>query len=108
MLRSRHPDEVIRRQQLNKEWIAADQETTDECIATAKEWIRRGPFLFADVTQALQSTKGSVSWQSLATLVSGNGLEIVGANTLSRYIICLLYTSPSPRDLSTSRMPSSA
>ena len=25
-----------------------------------------------------------------------------------RYDICLLYTSPSPRDLSTSRMPSSA
>ena len=24
------------------------------------------------------------------------------------YILCLLYTSPSPRDLSTSRMPSSA
>ena len=27
---------------------------------------------------------------------------------LSRYYCCLLYTSPSPRDLSTSRMPSSA
>ena len=26
----------------------------------------------------------------------------------SVFIICLLYTSPSPRDLSTSRMPSSA
>ena len=25
-----------------------------------------------------------------------------------RYVACLLYTSPSPRDLSTSRMPSSA
>ena len=25
-----------------------------------------------------------------------------------KYYICLLYTSPSPRDLSTSRMPSSA
>ena len=25
-----------------------------------------------------------------------------------RYVPCLLYTSPSPRDLSTSRMPSSA
>ena len=25
-----------------------------------------------------------------------------------RYLFCLLYTSPSPRDLSTSRMPSSA
>ena len=27
---------------------------------------------------------------------------------LKRYVDCLLYTSPSPRDLSTSRMPSSA
>ena len=27
---------------------------------------------------------------------------------LQNYSICLLYTSPSPRDLSTSRMPSSA
>ena len=26
----------------------------------------------------------------------------------NKYVICLLYTSPSPRDLSTSRMPSSA
>ena len=29
-------------------------------------------------------------------------------NGLAKYINCLLYTSPSPRDLSTSRMPSSA
>ena len=27
---------------------------------------------------------------------------------INKYIVCLLYTSPSPRDLSTSRMPSSA
>ena len=27
---------------------------------------------------------------------------------VSQVLICLLYTSPSPRDLSTSRMPSSA
>jgi len=30
------------------------------------------------------------------------------AMAIDRYAICLLYTSPSPRDLSTSRMPSSA
>ena len=37
-------------------------------------------------------------------------LEIEGKNAvvLGRSNICLLYTSPSPRDLSTSRMPSSA
>ena len=32
----------------------------------------------------------------------------VGAGYIDKYMPCLLYTSPSPRDLSTSRMPSSA
>ena len=31
-----------------------------------------------------------------------------GAIIAMRYLICLLYTSPSPRDRSVSRMPSSA
>ena len=38
-------------------------------------------------------------------------LQIVTKNReekVVRELICLLYTSPSPRDLSTSRMPSSA
>ena len=30
------------------------------------------------------------------------------ASLINQFIRCLLYTSPSPRDLSTSRMPSSA
>ena len=38
--------------------------------------------------------------------------EICGATTTHEWVLlnifCLLYTSPSPRDLSTSRMPSSA
>ena len=33
---------------------------------------------------------------------------IVNGTRLDQNNICLLYTSPSPRDLSTSRMPSSA
>ena len=37
----------------------------------------------------------------------GQELEINKKNILN-CLICLLYTSPSPRDLSTSRMPSSA
>ena len=35
-------------------------------------------------------------------------LNLISKNSLIREKICLLYTSPSPRDLSTSRMPSSA
>ena len=35
--------------------------------------------------------------------------EVIADNErLRQFINCLLYTSPSPRDLSTSRMPSSA
>ena len=35
-------------------------------------------------------------------------LQTIGFYLVSKYRDCLLYTSPSPRDLSTSRMPSSA
>ena len=47
------------------------------------------------------------------TLPDFSGVELCrrlrsSGNTTPVLMICLLYTSPSPRDLSTSRMPSSA
>ena len=41
------------------------------------------------------------------TAIAASGRVIFGT-TITLYNVCLLYTSPSPRDLSTSRMPSSA
>ena len=38
----------------------------------------------------------------------GHALNKITKDFIVRYKSCLLYTSPSPRDLSTSRMPSSA
>ena len=38
----------------------------------------------------------------------GDIIFVRDSNTPTMNIVCLLYTSPSPRDLSTSRMPSSA
>ena len=35
-------------------------------------------------------------------------IQLVNIGLTEQFMICLLYTSPSPRDLSTSRMPSSA
>ena len=58
-------------------------------------------------------TKGKPIWV-LAFIVIGGGLPfgllgMVGAQFApASHMGCLLYTSPSPRDLSTSRMPSSA
>ena len=46
--------------------------------------------------------KGSV--QSIIPLKNRGAIRL----TVAKYYLCLLYTSPSPRDLSTSRMPSSA
>ena len=37
-----------------------------------------------------------------------NRLKALLDDNVTKYIICLLYTSPSPRDLGQSRMPSSA
>ena len=39
---------------------------------------------------------------------SGPGFDFLGSSTMVLCLLCLLYTSPSPRDRSLSRMPSSA
>ena len=57
------------------------------------------------------------NWQKLRRLSSGDTAAVVKANAYglgikqvasALYSDCLLYTSPSPRDLAVSRMPSSA
>ena len=45
---------------------------------------------------------------ALAMLEMGGGTNPVGGVWLAYLLACLLYTSPSPRDVEESRMPSSA
>ena len=45
---------------------------------------------------------------SVDLVESEDGVPVPELGDLNPYNTCLLYTSPSPRDLSTSRMPSSA
>ena len=55
-----------------------------------------------DLKRVLESVKGKVDFeQAKASLV-------LRVYYRMKQMCCLLYTSPSPRDLSTSRMPSSA
>ena len=56
---------------------------------------------------------GSVTKNEVITAVLKDEIEVFKSriephDTGHLYTTCLLYTSPSPRDLSTSRMPSSA
>ena len=45
---------------------------------------------------------------ALAALANGAAIRGWGSGSRARTVICLLYTSPSPRDATLSRMPSSA
>ena len=58
-----------------------------------------------EVPPALNFTMKSIEGEDVS-LAKYAGKVVVLVNTASK--CCLLYTSPSPRDLSTSRMPSSA
>ena len=52
------------------------------------------------------SKKGEIIWADRQMVLFAR--DIISRNPGTDIIYCLLYTSPSPRDLSTSRMPSSA
>ena len=59
------------------------------------------------LTSGLRKSSEKVT-QNLSSLSRLFGKEKIDAASLEELEDCLLYTSPSPRDLSTSRMPSSA
>ena len=65
----------------------------------------KNPILGTKFTIAISSAKGGVGKSTFATNLA-LALKKVGCKV--GLLDCLLYTSPSPRDLSTSRMPSSA
>ena len=74
---------MLTNQQITSAWEMASPSTRDACATTAEEWIQQGPFLLSEITKALSTTRGSVSWKTLATLVSGSGnLEMMSDETI--------------------------
>ena len=69
--------------------------------------MRDGPvFYVAERMNGPDRAFGLIKFRTMTT-VSADNAGVTGGDKTDR-ITCLLYTSPSPRDLSTSRMPSSA
>ena len=98
---------------------------TDADIGAALPW----PALIESIEQIMIEPDATAPARTLHTVPDGNGNdasfllkpgwvagELIGVKAVTVFPdngaqelpICLLYTSPSPRDLSTSRMPSSA
>ena len=77
--------------------------------------IKKGPFVDHHLLKKVEVAKESNDKRPIKTWSRRSmvmpemvGLTIAIHNGRDHVPICLLYTSPSPRDLSTSRMPSSA
>ena len=84
-------------------------ESADACIASSEALLRKlGYKIEKPNLQVAPSNRVAVlvpKWESLCVEAERH----VGTDCdLESLFTCLLYTSPSPRDLSTSRMPSSA
>ena len=83
---------------------AAGKATREASEAAAKEAIdgRNESALQQPRVQVQQAEQGYRNHTGMSLFMSQNDKRV------PKFIDCLLYTSPSPRDLSTSRMPSSA
>ena len=60
-----------------------------------------------ELAKNLNLNFSGIDKKKLAEIFSGNNLPD-GTNSIAQAYACLLYTSPSPRDRTRSRMPSSA
>ena len=77
--------------------IGIDLGTTNSCVSIME----------GTQPKVLENTEGARTTPSVVAFTEGDE-KLVGQPAKRQAVTCLLYTSPSPRDLSTSRMPSSA
>ena len=109
-------------------WLKAEKEIWDPWLTTKDGFLGRQLFWDKKKEEALilVNWKSKKLWKSIpmsevnvvqqkfadkvkaALNVGENPFELIYEGELDKQRCCLLYTSPSPRDLSTSRMPSSA
>ena len=96
------PEEAIFRKKC-REWLEKNATYKDESTPQNDDFANANKMKAA---KAWQKKKYDAGWAMLHWPKEYGG---IGASSMERIIwACLLYTSPSPRDLSTSRMPSSA
>ena len=86
--------------------VPVGEEVLGRILNVVGDVIDEGAPLSRKITLPIHRSAPSFEEQSTKTEMFETGIKVV--DLLAPYSNCLLYTSPSPRDLSTSRMPSSA
>ena len=84
-------------------WASFPQHIPFSSASEATLFSRHGSF-----AKSLYKVKKIQQQTSTRSCNDDDSVEVVRMYNYSQLLSCLLYTSPSPRDLSTSRMPSSA
>ena len=77
----------------------------------AKEWVSPDAWIVAEITRPDVLLDRALSDDVVATVTSLTAYKEALATPEAQqamFLVCLLYTSPSPRDRTRSRMPSSA
>ena len=64
--------------------------------------------IFVNTTRDISKLVKRIEKLNIQSLQIGPDIEQISNENFDLFIICLLYTSPSPRDFEASRMPSSA
>ena len=95
-------DSVLSQTYANLQVILVDDGSTDNCPALCDEYKKKDNRIIV-----IHKENGGLSDARNAgiSIASGSYYAFIDSDD---YISCLLYTSPSPRDRSISRMPSSA
>ena len=88
---------------MTTETISSDAAEGAELLATAQQALEDLKAV-DPVVLDVRELSSVMDWLVVASGTSSRHVKSLADNVM----ICLLYTSPSPRDLSTSRMPSSA
>eukprot|EP00826_Nyctotherus_ovalis_P018299 TRINITY_DN15465_c0_g1_i2.p1 TRINITY_DN15465_c0_g1~~TRINITY_DN15465_c0_g1_i2.p1 ORF type:complete len:323 (-),score=70.80 TRINITY_DN15465_c0_g1_i2:14-982(-) len=103
-----HVKQLLSEKRELAEWVKCSLETANEekkvLEAKAKELQDELQIVKMNKEEELKETKESIEKENKLMQQRKNAFN----KKLERFNACLLYTSPSPRDLSTSRMPSSA
>ena len=82
--------------------------SVEELVEKAKSLKTEKLVLKAQIHAGGRGKAGGVKILNTIEELSNAAKELLGKKLVTHQTGCLLYTSPSPRDLSTSRMPSSA
>ena len=95
----------------NKKEIFKEHGKSDSDTGSAEGQIALFTARINHLTEHLKNNRKDFNTERSLVMMVGKRkslLSYLKSKDITRYRACLLYTSPSPRDLSTSRMPSSA